>query len=144
MSLGYHSEDLKFKLIHNIHIQKNVEPVCHSLHVLRPWNCPIDRNEQRRKPHDDEYNVYTRTNSHNTRLQELFKMQCIYTPQGVPVALFLTSHFEFSRFLERQNQSVQLRLLCICPHPYLSSNEAFSKSRCANIKLITDIKQINI
>ena len=22
MSLGYHSEDLKFKLIHNIHIQK--------------------------------------------------------------------------------------------------------------------------
>ena len=95
MSLGYHSEGLKFKLIHNIHIQKNVEPVCHSLHVLRPWNCPIDRNEQRRKPHDDEYNVYTRTNSHNTRLQELFKMQCIYTPQGVPVALFLINHLNF-------------------------------------------------
>jgi len=34
---------------------KSVEPVCHSLHVLRPSHCPTSRNEQRRKPHDDVY-----------------------------------------------------------------------------------------
>ena len=39
---------------------------------------------------------------------------CIqYTSRGVPVALFLTNRFEFARFLECQNQSVQLRLLCM-------------------------------
>ena len=32
---------------------------------------------------------------HNIRLQDMFGMQCIYTPQGVPVALFLTSHSNF-------------------------------------------------
>ena len=69
--------------------------LCHSLHVLRPWNCPISRNEQRRKPHDDIYSQQTRTTSHNIRLQKMFRMQCIYTPQGVPVALFLTDHLNF-------------------------------------------------
>ena len=30
---------------------RNVEPVCHSSHLLRPSHCPDCRNEQRRKPH---------------------------------------------------------------------------------------------
>ena len=43
---------------------------------------------------------------------------CIqYTSWGVPVALFLTTFARTARFLPRQNQSVQLRLICIyvCP-----------------------------
>jgi len=32
---------------------KNVEPVCHSFHYVRPSHCPVNRNEQRRKPHAD-------------------------------------------------------------------------------------------
>lgn len=43
---------------------------------------------------------------------------CIqYIPWDVPVALFLTICCEFARFLHCQNQSVQLRLICIyvCP-----------------------------
>ena len=43
---------------------------------------------------------------------------CIqYTSWGVPVALFLTTFARTARFLLRQNQSVQLRLICIyvCP-----------------------------
>ena len=43
---------------------------------------------------------------------------CIqYTSWGVPVALFLTTFVRTARFLHCQNQSVQLRLICIyvCP-----------------------------
>ena len=43
---------------------------------------------------------------------------CIqYTSWGVPVALFLTTFARTARFLHCQNQSVQLRLICIyvCP-----------------------------
>ena len=36
--------------------------------------------------------------------------------RGVPVALFLTIH-RVCEVLTRQNQSVQLRLLCICVYP---------------------------
>ena len=32
--------------------------------------------------------------SHNILLWKMFRMQCIYTPQGVPVALFLTSQLK--------------------------------------------------
>ena len=41
----------------------------------------------------------------------------INIPRGVTVALFLTNRFEFARFLNRQNQSVQLRLFMICVMP---------------------------
>ena len=33
--------------------KKNVEPICHSFHYVRPSHCPVNRNEQRRKPHAD-------------------------------------------------------------------------------------------
>ena len=38
-------------------------------------------------------------------------------PRGVPVALFLTTCVRTARFLLRQNQSVQLRLICIYVYP---------------------------
>ena len=143
MSHGYHS-DCRFIWIDGTYTKKRGASSVARFTFYRPWNCPIDRNEQRRKPHDDVYIQHARTLSHNIQLQEMFRTQTYMHPIGRPRCFVFDQSFEFSRFLERQNQSVQLRLLCICPHPYLSSNEAFSKSRCANIKLIIDIKQINI
>ena len=40
-------------------------------------------------------------------------------PTGRPRCFVFDQSFEFSRFLHRQNQSVQLRLLCICLPPLL-------------------------
>ena len=89
---------------------------CHSFHVLRPSHCPDCRNEQRRKPH-----VWCKYIIHpfwqQTTLPPEVNEGCIqYIPWGVPVALFLTIH-RVCEVLTRQNQSVQLRLICIyvCP-----------------------------
>ena len=49
----------------------------------------------------------------------MFKMYYIDIPQGVPVALFLINRGEVAKFLERQNQSVQLRLFMYVSHPCL-------------------------
>ena len=47
-------------------------------------------------------------------------MQCIYATQGLPRCFVFDWSFECSKFLERQNQSVQLRLFM-----YMSPTLAF-------------------
>ena len=134
MSLGCHSEQI-VRLRRYVHIQKKRgASLCHSLHVLRPWNCPISRNEQRRKPHDDIYSQQTRTTSHNIRLQKMFRMQCIYTPQGVPVALFLTDHLNFpgsktSKPKRTVTPFMYMSPTLAFPHEGLSARIGFAKVR---------------
>ena len=66
---------------------------------------------------------------------------CIqYTSRGVPVALFLTNRFEFARFLECQNQSVQLRLLCMSACCVLS--ERVPGNACRRNKVIMFFQRV--
>ena len=89
---------------------------CHSSHVLRPSHCPDCRNEQRRKPHVWCKYIIHPFWQYTTESSEANEGCIQYIPWGVPVALFLTIH-RVCEVLTRQNQSVQLRLICIyvCP-----------------------------
>ena len=91
--------------------KKNVEPLCHSLHGLRPSHCPVSRNEQRWKPHADVQYITTFNDIDKTANAKEDYIK--YIPWDVPVALFLTYSWS-CEVQDRQNQSVQLRLLCIC------------------------------
>ena len=119
-----------------------MEPVCHSLHVLRPSHCPICRNEQRRKPHDDVYSQRTRTPTHNIRLQDMFRARCICTPQGVPVALFLTNLFEVAKFQDVKTKAYSYAFYVYVSHPCFSPCRASGKSSfCKSKHLIVNEKQ---
>ena len=113
MSLGYHSDGLSVK--DRTYTKKRGASLCCSLHVLRPSHCPVCRNEQRRKPHDDGYNDITRTFSHNGRLQEMFRMMYIYTPQGVPVALFLTDSLKLRSSNTSKPKRTVTPFMYMCP-----------------------------
>jgi len=129
-------------LSNHIHIQK-VEPICYSLHVLRPWNCPISRNEQRRKPHDDVYNQRTRTLSTTYSYWKCSRHD-VYAPHRASPLLCFWPIVWIFQVLTRQNQSVQLRLLCICIPPLLSHFRTSGKSSlCKSKHLIVNEKQKN-
>ena len=55
-------------------------------------------------------------------------MRAVYKhPKGRPRCFVFDNPFEVAKFLQRQNQSVQLRLLCICIMPTYHPLGAFSK-----------------
>jgi hypothetical protein len=60
--------------------------------------------------------IYTKTN------EGVYKH-----PKGRPRCFVFDNPFEVAKFLQRQNQSVQLRLLCICIMPTYHPLRAFSK-----------------
>ena len=101
----------------------------HSVARSTCWGLRIAllvRNEQRWKPHADVLYIYAIKGIGKTTNT---KEGCIkYIPWGVPAALFLTRSLEVAKFIDRQNQSVQLRLfMYMCHDPPLPIG-AFSKS----------------
>ena len=88
-------------------------------HVLRPSQCPIDRNEQRRKPHDDIYNEPI--------------MAVRYIPHRASlVALFLINRWKLrSSNTPKPKRTVTPFLVNVCPPPL----PAGFRHRCANAKV---------
>ena len=99
--------------------KKNVEPVPVTRSTIqRLSHCPICRNEQRGSaPQKDYIQWYSLTIGYNYSCTSSTRRIFAYTLQGAfPVALFLTDSFEFARFLNRQNQSVQKTpFMYMCP-----------------------------
>ena len=77
--------------------KKTWSRTCRSLHVLRLWNCPICRNEQRRKPHDVNI-AKTAEQFPKADAKRMSCMQRICTPVGRPRCFVFDRYFEFSRF----------------------------------------------
>ena len=126
MSLGYHGEQIN-RLKRNVHIQKKRGASSLSL-ASRVKALELPDLSKRATPKAPRYiySQHTRTTSHNIGLQEMFGMQCIYTPQGVLVALFLTKSLNFPG----SNTSKPKRTvtpLCICPLPLLYPKSGFQQ-----------------
>ena len=135
-SLGYHGEQID-RLRSYVHIQKKRGAnFCHSPHVLKAPELPD--HSKRATPKTPRWYIYsqqTRTSFHNIGLRKMLRMQCIYATQGLPRCFVFDWSFECSKFLERQNQSVQLRLFMYMsptlafPHERLSARIGFAKVR---------------
>lgn len=97
--------------------KRNVEPtpVARST-IQRLSHCPTCRNEQRGSaPRKVYIQGCSLTIGYNCGCTSSTRRIFAYTLQGAfPVALFLTDSFEFARFLNRQNQSVQKTPFSIC------------------------------
>ena len=62
----------------------------------------------------------------------MFRMQCIYTPQGVPVALFLTDNCEVAKFQHVKTKAYSYAFYVYVPTLALPTR-AFSKDMIMQI-----------
>ena len=90
---------------------------CHSFHAVNALESPkLSKRTTPKAPRLCTY-IGSSLDQRTTESSEANKGCIQYTSWGVPVALFLTTFARTARFLHCQNQSVQLRLICIyvCP-----------------------------
>ena len=94
----------------DIHTKKRGSQSCYSSHCVQALALPC---QSKRATSKAPRHVYlTNISARHTKYHEPTKVY--NTPDwGVPVAQFLTNSFEFARFIHSQNQSVQVRLICI-------------------------------
>ena len=118
--------------------------VCYSFHVVKAFALPcLSKRATPKAPRWCYINPFSATATGNTMSngfvaivhQRGESMLYIIIPWGVPCCFVLDKQFEVAKFLRRQNQSVQLRLLCICL-PTTITPQGF-RHWCATAKIQT-------
>ena len=131
MSLGCHGE--RIVRWWYVHIQKNVEPV--SVTRFTCWGSGIALSVETSNAESPTM-IYIAHIPEQLPITSSYR-KCsgcnVYTPHRASPLLCFWQIFWIFQIPTRQNQSVQLRLLCICAHPCLSRNGTFGKCRlCKN------------